>query len=360
MVGKIRKDQIETPALLIDLDIYERNLKIMADYFRPKKSKLRPHYKTHKCPAIAHQQIKRGAKGITCATLGEAETLVAAGIEDILIANQIVDPQKIYRLAGLARGDAKVTIAVDNADNIRDLSNVASAVGSTLYVLVEVNVGANRCGVNTPSEVLELAQQIDASEGLIFEGFQAYAGQLSHNPVLEERQEGVRRKIEKVQEMVDVLRQNGLLVNQISGGGTGTYNITGNDTIWTEIQAGSYVFMDTHYSELKLDFENSLTVLATVIHKRPGVVVTDAGMKACTIENGPPLINSHPNIKPFKRLSEEHGLFADEKDELAFKQKIEYIPSHCCTTVNLYDRYYCIRNGFLEKTWPIAGRGKSQ
>ena len=332
----------------------------MSDYFSQKKSKLRPHYKTHKCPTIAHQQINRGAKGITCATLGEAETLIAAGIQDILIANQIVDPQKIYRLAGLARGDSKITVAVDNEDNIRELSTAASAVGSTLYVLVEVNVGADRCGVNSPSEVLVLAKQIHAAQGLIFEGFQAYAGQLSHNPDFQERQEGVRRKIEKVKEMVGLLRQNGLSVNQISGAGTGTYNITGNDTLWTEIQAGSYVFMDTHYNELKLDFENSLTVLTTVIHKRPGVVVTDAGMKACTIENGPPIIKSHPHIKPFKRLSEEHGLLLDEKDELAFKQKIEYLPSHCCTTVNLHDTYYCIRDGFLEKTWPISARGRSR
>jgi D-serine deaminase-like pyridoxal phosphate-dependent protein len=359
-VGKIRKNQIETPALLIDLDIYERNLKTMSDYFSPKKSKLRPHYKTHKCPAIAHQQIKRGAKGITCATLGEAETLIAAGIDDILIANQIVEQSKIYGLAGLARGDARISMAADNAENIRELSEAASAVGSTLYVLVEVNVGSNRCGVNTPSEALGLAQQIDASAGLVFEGLQAYAGQLSHNPDFKERQDGVRRKIEKVQGIVDVLRSHGLSVNQISGGGTGTYNITGDDTLWTEIQAGSYVFMDTYYNELELIFENSLTVLTTVIHKRPGAAVTDGGMKACTLENGSPMIKNYPHIKPFKRLSEEHGLFADEKDELAFKQKVEYIPSHCCTTVNLYNRYHCIRNGFLEKTWPIAGRGRSQ
>jgi len=277
-----------------------------------------------------------------------------------LIANQIVEQSKIYRLAGLARGDARVTVAVDNEENILEHSTAASAVGSTIYVLVEVDVGSNRCGVNTPSEVLGLAKQIRASEGLVFEGIQAYAGQLSHNPDFKERQNGVQKKIKKVQGIVAGLSQNGLSTNQISGGGTGTYNITGDDTIWTEIQAGSYVFMDSHYNELSLDFKNSLTVLTTVIHKRPGVVVTDGGRKACTIENGPPIIKDFPHIKPFKRLSEEHGLFADENDELAFRQKIEYIPSHCCTTVNLHENYYCIRNGFLEKTWPIVGRGKSR
>ena len=356
----ITKEQIETPALLIDLDIFEQNIRIMADYMKDKKAKLRPHYKTYKCPIISHKQINAGAKGVTCATLGEAETLVLAGINDVLIANQVVDPIKIYRLATLSHGDAKIAVAVDNMENIADLSAAASKVGSTIYALVEIDVGAHRCGVNTPEEALKLAKEIVRAEGLAFEGLQAYAGQLSHNPDIKERRLGVKKKGIKVERIKTVLEQNGISVNQISGGGTGTYNITGDNTLWTEIQAGSYVFMDTYYNELKLDFQNALTILTTVIHKRPGVAITDGGMKVCSVENGPPIIKNYSHIRPFKGLSEEHGLFADDKDELKFKQKIEYIPSHCCTTVNLHDQYYCIRRGILEAIWPITGRGKSK
>jgi 3-hydroxy-D-aspartate aldolase len=147
-------------------------------------------------------------------------------------------------------------------------------------------------------------------------------------------------------------------VNEISGGGTGTYNITGDNTIWTEIQAGSYVFMDRTYGRLKLDFQNALTLVTMVIHKRPGIAITDAGWKVCTSEFGLPILKDHPHLEV--KLNEEHGIILDEKDELKYLQKIEYIPSHGCTTINLHDRYYCIRNNYLEAIWPISARGKSQ
>jgi D-serine deaminase-like pyridoxal phosphate-dependent protein len=357
---EITKEQIETPALLIDLDILEWNIRTMADFMREKKVKLRPHFKTNKCPTIAYKQMSAGAKGITCAKLGEAEALVAAGIKDVLIANEIVDPIKIFRLAGLARGDARISVAVDNAENIADLSKGASKAGSTIYVLVEVDVGMKRCGVNTPEEVYLLAREIMGSEGLVFEGIQAYEGHLVYNTDIEARLKGVQEMIDKVSEIKAFLEQKGIPVNQISGAGTGTYNITGDNTIWTEIQAGSYVFMDTVYNQLRLGFKNALTILATVIHKRPGFAVTDAGLKVCTTEQGPPEIKGCPDIKIHEELSEEHGVLVDGKDDLKYLQKIEYIPSHCCTTVNLHDQYYCVRNGLLEAIWPIAGRGRSK
>jgi D-serine deaminase-like pyridoxal phosphate-dependent protein len=358
-VGPITKDQIETPALLIDLDILERNIHIMANYMKDKKAKLRPHYKTYKCPKISHLQMAAGAKGICCAKLGEAETLVEAGIKDVLIANQIVDPVKIFRLAGLAHGDTKITVTVDNAENIKAFSNVASKVGSTVYVLVEVDVGMKRCGVNTPEEVFKLARKITESKGLVFEGIQAYEGYIIHNPDIETRKQGVREMVDKVGKIKAFLEKNGISVNEISGGGTGTYNITGDNTIWTEIQAGSYVFMDSVYNDLGFDFQSALTVYTTVIHKRPGWAITDAGVKACTTDQGLPIIKKYQDSKVhIKALHEEHGIIVDEQDEIKYLQKIEYIPSHCCTTVNLYDQYHCIRNGLLEATWPIPGRGK--
>ena len=350
------KEHIETPALIIDMDALEANIQKMAAYFADKRTKLRPHFKTHKSPAIAHMQVAAGAKGLSCAKLGEAEVLAAAGIRDILIANQIVDTRKLHRLAGLAR-NTRMSVCADNASNVSELSEAAQAYGSTIYVLVEIEIGMERCGVTTKEEVLALAQQISQSKGLVFEGFQAYAGQLSHNYDREARIKGVEAAVQKVAGIKDFLEKNGLPVKEISGASTGTHNITGNNTIWTEIQAGSYVFMDTDYDQLGLGFEKVLTVLTTVIHKRPGLAITDAGQKVCCITKGPPEIKGHHELSAV--LSEEHGRIPDKADEFHYLQKIEYIPSHCCTTVNLHDSYYCMRKGLWETTWPIAGRGKS-
>ena len=156
----VTKDQIETPALLIDLDVLERNIQIMANYMKDKKAELRPHYKSYKCPTISHKQIHAGAKGITCAKAGEAETLIVAGIKDVLIANEIADPRKVYRIAGLAHShpESKITVAVDNAENIATLSKTAQRFGATIHVLIEVDVGMERCGINTPEEALLLAK----------------------------------------------------------------------------------------------------------------------------------------------------------------------------------------------------------
>lgn len=354
-MDSMQKEQIETPALLIDLDLLEYNIRRMADYMKGKSAQLRPHYKTCKCPTIAHMQVESGAKGICCAKLGEAETLVTAGIRDVLIANQVVDPVKISRLAGLARS-AKISVVVDNPDNIQSLSKAAKDYGSTIYVLVEVDVGMKRCGVNTGEDVYGLARLISDSEGLVFDGIQAYEGHVILNPDGNARRRGVQEMVQKVGGIKDFLESKGLMVKEISGGGTGTYNITGEGTIWTEIQAGSYVFMDTSYDELELGFKNSLTVYAEVIHKRSGVAITDAGMKACSTDHGMPRIKDYPHLT--LQLHEEHGLIADQKDELKYLQKVEYIPGHCCTTVNLYDRYHCVRNGLLEAVWPITGRGR--
>lgn len=358
--AQISKEHIETPALLIDLDILESNIEKMSQFMKDKKAKLRPHFKTNKCPAIAHRQISSGAKGITCAKLGEAEVLVAAGIKDVLIANQIVDPVKIFRLAGLAHQDAKITVAVDNLRNIAELSKAASSVGSTIYILIEVDVGMGRCGVNSPEEALDLANKINESDGLVFDGIQAYEGHLQYDRNPENRRRGVKEMEQKVGKIKATLENRGFSVKEISGAGTGTYNITGDNTIWTEIQAGSYIFLDTVYDKIALDFENSLTILTTVIHKRPGFAVTDAGLKVTSVEQGMPVVKDFPDVQLHGHLSEEHGIIKDDKDELSYLQKIEYIPSHCCTTVNLHDRYYCVRKGLLESIWEITGRGKSR
>jgi D-serine deaminase-like pyridoxal phosphate-dependent protein len=355
-MGVKTKEQIETPALIIDMDKLEANIKKMSDYLADKTAKLRPHFKTHKSPAIAFMQLAAGAKGLTCAKLGEAEVLAAAGIHDILIANQVVDTNKIYRMAALAR-QAKITVCVDNADNVKELSEAAQACGTTLYVLIEVDVGMKRCGIDTKEEALLLAKQIDSAKGLVFEGIQAYAGQISHEKDLDTRVSAAEAAISKVSAIKDHLEENGLKVNEISGASTGTYHITGNNTVFTEIQAGSYVFMDSDYSQMGLGFENALTVLATVIHKRKGIAITDAGQKVCCRAMGLPEVKDY-DIS-CNHISEEHCRLVDEKDELKYLQKVELISSHCCTTVNLHDNYYGVRGDIWEATWPVAGRGKS-
>lgn len=357
----INKDQIETPALLIDLDVFEKNIEIMTDFMQNKTAKLRPHFKSHKCTTIAHRQISAGAKGITCAKLSEAEILVNAGIRDVLIANQVVNSEKIVRLVGLSQASkSKLTVAVDNLRNIQDLSLAASKLNTTIYVLIEVDVGMKRCGVDDSQEALKLANKIKQSKGLIFEGIQAYEGHLVYNKDINFKVNGVGEMVKKISKIKDCLEENNVSVNEISGAGTGTYFITGNNTIWTEIQAGSYIFMDTVYKKSAgMNFGNSLSLLATVIHKRNGVAIADVGLKSCSSEQGLPEIKSYPNIA-IRGLSEEHTIIEDKNNELSYLQKIELIPSHCCTTANLHDSYYCIRNGLLEAIWPIQGRGKSR
>ncbi|HET6484915.1 MAG TPA: DSD1 family PLP-dependent enzyme [Spirochaetia bacterium] len=351
-------DTIETPALLIDLEAMEANLRLMSDYMRGRRVRLRPHFKTHKSPAISHLQIAAGAKGVCCAKVSEAEVLLTSGIRDVLIANQVVDPAKTARLAGLARLGAKVTVCVDHPSNVETLSQAAVRAGATLNVLVEVDVGMNRCGVKTAEEALALARKIAASGGLHFEGIQAYEGHLAGEPDIEKRRQGVQEMVRKIGRVKEVIESAGLAVPEISGGGTATYNITGDDTLWTEIQAGSYVFMDSSYGDFGLPFRRSLSILTTVIHTHPGRAVTDAGMKVCSTDHGQPVVKGHPGLEV--RTNEEHGIVLDEAGELAYGSRVEFIPSHCCTTVNLHDRYYGVRGGNLEVVWPIPGRGKSQ
>ena len=353
--GKLK---IETPALLIDLDRLEENIKKMADFFKHKKARLRPHFKTHKSSHISLMQIVAGAKGMTCAKVDEAQVLVEAGIKDVLIANQIVETCKIQRLANLAK-IAKITLCVDNSHTVSELSRVAEESGCTIYVLIELEVGMKRCGVETKEQAFELAKQIVNAKGLVFEGFQAYAGHLCHKTDFEERKKGVLEAEDMVYSCKTFLEEKGISVNEVSGSGTGIYNIQGNEDVWTEIQAGSYVFMDTEYCAVNLGFEPSLTILTTVIHKRNGYVVTDAGLKVCCQEKGKPAIKGYPDLV-VSSLSEEHGKIIDEGGLLHFLQKLEYIPSHCCSTVNLHDDYYCVRGESLETVWPVSGRGKSR
>lgn len=353
------KHDLDTPALLVDLDLLESNISRMARFLEGRQTRLRPHYKTIKTPAIALKQVAAGAIGITCAKVEEAETLVNAGIKDVLIANQVVGPRKIARLAGLAR-HADLMVAVDDPHNVDELSAGVSAAGARLRVLVEVNVGNNRCGVEPGEAAVVLARRVAEAPGLVFAGLMGYEGfcQRIENP--SEREAATRKAMESLLETKRRVEASGLRVEIVSGGGTGTHAIIADIPGVTEIQAGTYVLMDTDYRDLGIDFGCALTLLATVISRpNPHVAIADAGLKAMTNDHGMPELVGVPGGKLI-RLSEEHSKIelADPSIGLRPGDRVEFIPSHACTTVNLHDRLYGIRGGRLEVVWPIEGRGK--
>ena len=362
-IGKHR-DILDTPVLLIDLDILDDNIQNMADYFSGISTDLRPHLKTHKNPIIAQKQIDAGAIGITCAKLGEAETVVDVGIHDVLIANQIVGPQKIERLTNLA-ARSRIMVAVDCSDNVQDISDAAKSKGVTVRILIEVNIGMNRCGVEPGNGVLELAQQICGSPNLEFEGLMGYEGHIVAKTCRVDREIAVKNDMQHLVDSKKLLTDNGISVNIMSGGGTGTYDITSRIPEMTEIQAGSYVFMDSTYNRVEgLDkkFENSLSLLTTVVSRpQPDRIIVDAGMKVLTTEFGNPQPIGFPNLE-LVGLSEEHGKIEVSDGEINLKtgEKLKILPTHCCTTVNLHDRTYGIRDDIVECCWDITARGKAQ
>ena len=358
----IPKEEIDTPALLIDLDVFEANIRTMADFFKTVNAELRPHAKTHKTPIIANKQLEAGAIGITCAKLGEAEAMVHAGIRDVFIANQVVGSQKIARLIDLAK-NSEIMVAVDDADNVDQLSAAAEAKGVTLRVLIEVSTGMGRCGAMPGEPTLTLAQHILKSKGLKFEGLMGYEGHTVARPDLIERTIETGKAVELLIDTKHFLEDNGIAVGIMSGGGTGTHAITGSYPEMTEIQAGSYVFMDSTYHNVEgvgERFPCSLTLLTTVVSRpEPTRVIVDSGMKVLTKEFGIP----QPLAEglEMRGLSEEHGTMdAEPSVDLKPGDKVEILPSHCCTTVNLHDRYYGVRNSIVESVWEIAARGKSQ
>jgi D-serine deaminase-like pyridoxal phosphate-dependent protein len=355
-------DEIDTPALLLDLDAFEHNLHYMAAFFADKPTSLRPHAKTHKCPEIARRQLQAGAIGITCAKLGEAEAMVEAGIEDILIANEIVGAIKTVRLATLARR-ADLMVAVDDAANVTQLSEACQDRNSSLRILVEVDVGMGRCGVGNSEDALRLALRVIDAPALHFTGLMGYEGHLVMVPDAEERRTRVQGAMIPLLEAAELLDRNGIATEIVSGGGTGTYDMTGTSAPMTEIQAGSYILMDTTYRRIRPEFHPALTLLSTVV-SRPTAdrVVTDAGMKVVTKEFGWPEV-IEPGGLVVQGLSEEHGkLLAEDpaRVDLAPGDRVRLIPSHCCTTMNLHDCLYVIRDGRLVDIWPIAARGRAQ
>ena len=348
-------NNISTPALIVDKAIFEKNAERMAELLKNSSLSLRPHYKSHKCAAIAHKQIDDGAIGITCAKLDEAIDLADSGIENILIANQITDKQKISRLAHLA-GCCRLTVCVDDKDNVCDLERAAALAGSTIYCLIEFEIGMQRCGVATKEEVAALAKHINANcPHLVFDGIQAYAGHLSHMADDAERLEKTRANAEKIRELISYLEKHGINVRTISGGSTGTSLIKAEEELYTELQAGSYLFMDSTYRALGLPFENSLFILTTVVSVSENLAVVDAGVKSCGVDQGMPL----PVGFTVSHIvdSEEHLQLHNPSAKLTVGDKIMLIPAHCCSTVNLHDRIYLTAGDKVVDRFTVSARG---
>jgi 3-hydroxy-D-aspartate aldolase len=361
----MREDEIDTPALVLDLDAFEHNLDRMAALLAPTQTKLRAHAKTHKSTVVAHQQIARGAVGQCVQKVGEAEALAWGGVADILVSNEVVGAGKLARLAALNH-IAQVAVCVDDASQVAAIEAAAADAGVRISVLVEIDVGAARCGVAPGPEAVTLAKQIAASRHLMFGGLQAYHGSAQHKRTHEERRAAIAFAVEGSRRTVEQLRQQGLECPIVGGAGTGSFEHESHSGVYTEIQAGSYVFMDADYAR-NLDasgapvstFRHALFVYATVMSaSRPGIAVLDAGHKAVPTDSGFPTIWQRPEIR-YVSASDEHGKleFASETTAPKLGEKLRLVPGHCDPTVDRYDWYVGVRNGRVECLWPVSARG---
>lgn len=350
-----RRDELITPALVLDLDMTERNIRSMADRLRALPAKLRPHIKVHKSPEIARMQVEAGAIGVATATVAEAVAMSASGIKDVLIANQVVGRDKIARIVRAAV-DAKMTLAVDDARNAEEIAAAARSVGSEVGVLIEVDVGMGRGGARSAEEARALARSVVGLRGLRFRGVQGYEGHCMLEPDRQVRMSKARAAMDLLSSVVDLLRSDGLVCDVVSAGGTGTYDITGADPRVTEIQAGSYVFMDAFHGSLVAGFVPALTVLATVVSHHGKTIVLDAGRKAVGVDFAPARMVGYDYGARY--FAEEHTLFdVDARCDLRLGDTVAMIPGYGPTTVNLYDAYHVVRDGVVVDIWPIVARG---
>ena len=368
--GFLKKNvtELPTPALLIDLDVFERNLQTLATHMKGKPVTFRPHGKAHKSPAIARLQLASGATGVCAAKLGEADVLIRGGLKDVLITAPVVGPLKIARLMSLLAMTPDVKAVVDNEQNVVDLSTAALAAKRRLKVAIDVNVGQNRTGLGSPEEIVALAQVIGKQKGLEFVGLQGYGGNNQHTVGFEKRKAREVASNERVVAGRTALERAGFAVRMVSVGGTGTYNIDADYPGVTEIQPGSYIFMDAHYVKIggrdnpqTYEFGSALSVLTTVISRAvSGRAIVDAGGKALSTDESVP--------EPIDLTGATYAVAGDEygalrldnpSRELKVGDQVRIMPGHCDTTVNLHNVFFAVRNGTVEHVWPIEGRGRT-
>ncbi|MFO1281404.1 MAG: DSD1 family PLP-dependent enzyme [Burkholderiales bacterium] len=354
---------IETPALVLDLDAFERNLDALAREAARRALRLRPHAKSHKTPAIAHAQIARGAVGVCCQKVDEAAAFVEAGIGDVLVTNEVVAPSKLARLASLAR-EARIGVLVDDVRAIPELSRAATRAGVTIDAYVEVDVGAGRCGVSPGGPALALATAIGAHGGLRFGGLHCYQGAAQHLRAPDERRDAIARAADDVRRTRALIEGAGIDVPVVTGAGTGTWELEAASGAWNELQAGSYALMDVDYARNApgadaLRFDHALFVLAAVMSTpASGKAVCDAGLKAFAFDSGPPQVHGRRDLA-YRKASDEHGVLelADGASPPALGEHVWLVPGHCDPTVNLYDWIVAFRGEIVEHVWPVAARG---
>ncbi|WP_407654411.1 DSD1 family PLP-dependent enzyme [Bradyrhizobium prioriisuperbiae] len=370
-VGDLLAD-IATPALIIDLDVFERNLDRMRVHTSALGVSLRAHAKMHKSADIAKLQMSRGgAVGVCCQKVSEAEALLRAGVGDILVSNEVIGEARVARLVRLA-AKGKITVCADHPDQVAAFSRAVMAQRAQsgnndliLDVLVEMDCGSRRCGTGSIAESVTLAKAIATAPGLRFAGLQSYYGRAQHIYAPAERQAALNESIALTTSTRDAIRAAGLSCDRVTGAGTGSFEIEGASGLYTEIQAGSYAFMDADYAKVRTTdgstpggFEHALFVLATVMSvPGAGRAVCDAGLKAVAVDSGLPLVAGTTGVKAIG-VSDEHCNLSDPDGQLRLGAQVRLIPGHCDPTCNLHDWYVGIRNGRVECLWPITARGK--
>jgi len=360
----ITKHDLSTPSLLLDLDAFESNIAKMSKHVKAASINLRPHAKTHKCAEIAIRQMRAGAVGVCAATIREAEAMAAAGIRGILITCEMVGRERIERLLRLTQKAADTISVVDNIAHAVELNDAATAAKIKLNVMIDIDPGMRRTGVPPGDRAVELAEKIKKLPGLKLQGVQCYSGVSSHVVGFEARRAHSEKATAPAFETITRLNKIGIEVSLVSGGSTGTYNIDPTLKGLTELQAGSYVFMDVEYRNIGGksgavydDFDQSLTVVATVISQsHAGLATVDAGFKAfATDRKYGPDIKGVAGVK-YNFGGDEHGILELQKPsrEIRLGDRLEFIVPHCDPNVNLYDRIYCLRGDKLEAVWTIA------
>ena len=359
-----RRD-LNTPALIIEVEALERNIATMAAFAKAAGITLRPHAKTHKCAAIAKLQMAAGAVGVCCAKLGEAEALSEAGVTDILITSPVVGPMGVERLVALSARTPGLMATVDHPDAVAALA----ATGALLTLVVDIDPGIHRTGVASPEAALALARQIAAAANLTFAGVQFYCGSQQHIEDFAARKEAIVERTAYLTGVIEQLTAAGLAPRLITGGGTGTHAIDAELGVFNELQVGSYIFMDRQYNDCDLTgdgaarFETSLVVDARVISANTSYMVTvDAGFKAFATEAGsPPMVAGAAEGSEYRFMGDEHGALIPPRGVAPPKlgEVVTFAAPHCDPTVNLYEAFHAVKGDTLVAIWAIEARGRS-
>jgi D-serine deaminase-like pyridoxal phosphate-dependent protein len=360
--------KLSTPALLLDLDALDRNIAAMAAHVRNAGIKVRPHSKGAKSIEIGRRQVAAGAVGICCTTVGEAEVIAGSGIENVLITSPVVTPAMIDRLIALNQRAKGLIVVADNPVNVDALAAASAKAGRPLSVIVEFDVGQGRTGTTSVDAATALAARIKASQHLRYAGIQAYYGHLQHVTGFVDRKAAAETQIARIRALLERLKSEGLVPEIVTGGGTGTFDIDPGGGVYTELQPGSYPFMDREYLEIDMTqqrtspFVASLFVQASVVSaNREGFAVVNAGYKSFATEGGMPTVLV-PRLAgaSYKLMGDEHGgvEYDPKSGTLNLGDTVEFLTPHCDPTINLYDRYHCMRGDTLVEIWPVDARGR--